>query len=227
MSVPRRAGERLYESAVEQLLGIMKSRRLRPGDALPTERQLQAEIGVSRNVLRQAFSVMEERGWIVSRRGAGRYVRVDLDQAGVAQLEVASIADVLEARVLLEQQVVVLACQRRTVDEAHRICELAEKLASWEDNLRFHSTVATATHNFMLERLIVQQAELLRELHQRDYYTDAPAELERMRDEHRAIAAAIMARDENAARSLIGRHLERTRGVVYSAAHRDPGGAAR
>lgn len=210
---------RLYETVVTQLLDIIATRRLRPGEALPTERDLEAELGISRSVIRQGFCVLEERGLIVTRRGSGRYVRQVPEQPGVpqavvAKLEVASIADILEARILLEEQVVVLACQRRTRQEAQRLTELAERLQSWEDNLAFHAAIAAATHNFMLERLVRQQAELLGELHQRDRY-DSPTETARMQGEHRAIAAAVTARDEALARDLVRNHLQRTRRVVF------------
>jgi GntR family transcriptional regulator, transcriptional repressor for pyruvate dehydrogenase complex len=210
---------RLYETVVTQLLDIIATRRLRPGSALPTERDLEAELGISRSVIRQGFSVLEDRGLIVTRRGAGRYVRQVPEQPGVpqavvAKLEVASIADILEARILLEEQVVVLACQRRTREEAQRLNELAERLHSWEDNLTFHTTIAAATHNFMLERLVRQQAELLGELHQRDRYS-SPTETTRMRSEHQAIAAAVTTRDEALARDLVRDHLQRTRRVVF------------
>jgi GntR family transcriptional regulator, transcriptional repressor for pyruvate dehydrogenase complex len=62
--------------------------------------------------------------------------------------------------------------------------------------------VAAATHNFVLERLVRQQAELSGELHQREHYLD-PDELERMRSEHQAIAEAIAARDSTTARDLV------------------------
>lgn len=208
---------RLYESVVDRVLAIVEAKDLRPGQALPPERDLAAELNVSRNVLRQAFGILEERGLITTRRGAGRYLRqADGEPVrGAASLEVASIADVLEARILLEEQVIALACQRRTLREARRLHELADQLSSWEDNLAFHAAIAAATHNFMLERMVRQQAELLGDLRQREHYTDGD-ELARMREEHRAMATAVAARDENTARSLACEHLERTRHVVYA-----------
>lgn len=207
---------RLYESVVDRVLEVVETRRIQPGQALPTERELAEELGVSRNVLRQAFGVLEERGIVVSRRGSGRYLR---EVAGTARgasswdLEVASIADILEARIILEGHVAALACQRRTMSEARHLIALAAKLSSWEDNLEFHTAIAAASHNFALERLCRQQAELQGELHPRDHYDDAD-ELDRMRAEHHEIAMAIAGRDETTARQLVQQHLERTRSVV-------------
>lgn len=204
-------------SIVDRLLEVAVAGDLQPGDPLPTERVLAEQLGVSRNLIRQGFSVLEERGIVVSRRGAGRYLRQLVGGVGwnrsMPRLEISSIADVLEARILLEEQVVVLACQRRTRDEADALLAAAGRLESWEDNVEFHVALASATHNFMLERLVHEQANLLGELHQRTHYDD-PKELRRMRAEHHEIAAAVAARDQDTARSLLHDHLERTRRVV-------------
>jgi DNA-binding FadR family transcriptional regulator len=175
---------------------------------------------VSRNVARQAFGVLEERGLIRTVQGSGRYLRETFDPGsrglGVrATVEIASIADVLEARSLLEEQVAALACERRTAEQSRTLAALADRLTSWEDNLAFHCAIAAATQNFVLERLVCQQAELAGELHQRRYYAD-PGELESMRAEHRTIAAAIAARDSDTARDLVRRHLQRTRHLVVT-----------
>lgn len=213
MLVPPR---RRYELVVDELLEIIRSRGLRPGQALPTERELAGTFGVSRNVLREAFGVLEHRGLIRSVRGSGRYLREVEEEPGARDsLEVASIADVLEARTLLEVHVADLACQRRTADEARRITDAAGRLASWDDNLAFHALIAAAAHNFVLERLVREQAELAGALHQRERYED-PDELATMRREHQEIAAAVAARDGGCARELVRRHLDRTRRVVLA-----------
>lgn len=221
---PIEPAPRLYESVVDRILEVVEARRIEPGQALPTERELADELGVSRNVLRQAFGVLEERGLIVSRRGSGRYLR-EVDRAArsgarSSALEVASIADILEARIIIESHVAALACQRRTMAEARRLIDLAGQLTSWEDNLTFHAAIAAATHNFALERLCRQQAELQGQLHPRDHYRDAD-ELERARNEHREIAMAVASRDEQLAQRLIREHLERTRSAVSADAQGD------
>lgn len=213
---------RLYRSVIDDIIERISVERLQPGDALPTERELATALGVSRNVLREAFRVLEERGLIVTRQGAGRFVRELLpgeEWARFSQrdlLERASIADVLEARIVLEQQVVLLACQRRTTEEARHLCEIAEKLDTWQDNLRFHRSIAKATHNFMLERMVEEQLMLLNELDQRGHYpagrADAVIAIQLV--EHKNIAIAILERDEDEAQQLIRDHLRRARKAV-------------
>lgn len=210
---------RRYEAVVDGILELVETRGLRSGQALPTERELADVFGVSRNVLRQAFGVLEERGMLRTIRGSGRYLRGSSGSDDPAEtvsrssMEVASIADVLEARRVLEVEVAALACERRTSEEAEHLQVLAGRLKSWADNLTFHTAIATATHNFALEHVVRQQADLAGELNQRQHYED-PAQLELMRGEHVEIAAAILRRDPAAARQLMRSHLEGTRRVL-------------
>lgn len=209
---------RRYETVVDSLLELIEDRGLGPGDAMPTERDLADVFGVSRSVLRQAFGILEDRGLINTRRGSGRYLRdavgVDTAPDARSRVEVASIADVLEARLLLETQIARLACERRTSDEARRLISLAGRLDGWEDNVSFHSALAACTHNFMIERTVRDQINLSRELHQRDHYKD-PDQLQRMRNEHLEIARAVAARDSELAEELVRTHLKGTNRLLH------------
>lgn len=218
-SQPLPQARRRYETVVDGILDLVETQKIEAGQPLPTERDLAILFGVSRNVLRQAFGVLEERGLLRTVRGSGRYLREGAGSGGDARtsLEIASIADVLEARTLLEVEVARLACDRRTGEQARHLTSLARHLNSWEDNLAFHCAVAAATQNFVLERLVREQAVLSGELHQRRHYSDLD-QLSGMRQEHQEIAAAITARDGQAATELTRTHLQRTRRVVFEAA---------
>lgn len=213
--------KRRYETVVERILDVVESQEILPGQALPTERELAETFGVSRNVVRQAFGVLEERGIIRTRQGSGRFLRMAGAGHGGASLgpskaalEVASIVDVLEARILIEVEVIALACERRSNEQATELLASANQLAGWEDNLEFHAAMAAATQNFALENLVRQQATLAGDLHQRERYKD-PEVLERMRAEHRALAVAIMARDAATARTLAFEHLNHARELLF------------
>jgi DNA-binding FadR family transcriptional regulator len=206
---------RLYEEVVAQVLELIAAGQLAPGSRLPSERELEQRIGVSRNVLREAFHVLEERGIILARPGGGRYVRsVATDTSNpaeqVGRLERATILDLLEARELLETQIVALACARITAAEGESLRAAAQKRESWEDNVEFHVALAATTHNFMLPRLVRQQMELLRDVHQRGYY-DAPERAAELLAEHQELAEAVIARDIARAQALTREHFAHTR----------------
>lgn len=212
---------RLIDQVLAGLLNQIQTNGLAPGDALPRERELAVRLGVSRSMIRQAFRVLEDRGIVESRQGSGRYLRAassqdpDLPHA----LETASIVDILEARIILERNGVALACERRTMAEATIITQRARTLTSFRDNVAFHVAIASATHNFMLERLVRQQIELSDQLHQRGRYEDADA-VNTMKAEHGAIAEAITNRDAAAASELMVAHLQQTSKAVLAAQRR-------
>lgn len=59
----------LYQEVVNALYQIIDTSNLKPGDQMPAERELMEQLGVSRNVLREAFHILEQRGIITSQQG--------------------------------------------------------------------------------------------------------------------------------------------------------------
>ena len=51
----------LYQEVVNALYQIIDTSNLKPGDQMPAERELMERLGVSRNVLREAFHILEQR----------------------------------------------------------------------------------------------------------------------------------------------------------------------
>ena len=211
-------GVRLYETVVSQILGLIAAGEITPGSQLPPERELATRLGVSRNVLREAFRVLEVRGIVHSRQGGGRAIRdqniaTAIPAEGVVlRLEGETISDILEARELLEIQAARLAAARAGEEEVQAI-ERACGGHSWSDNIAFHTAIAAATGNFMLERLVRLQLEMLDAAHQRDHYR-SPADARRLLAEHRTIAAAIAAGDADAAETAVRKHFQHTRAAV-------------
>lgn len=66
--------ERLYESLAEHISTFIDAQGLGPGDRLPSERQLAADLGVSRATLARALASLETRGVIEVRHGVGALV---------------------------------------------------------------------------------------------------------------------------------------------------------
>jgi len=66
---------RLYEEIIKQLQELIRRGDLKPGDRLPTERELALQLNVSRTAIREALRSMEVMGFIKSRVGGGTYIR--------------------------------------------------------------------------------------------------------------------------------------------------------
>jgi DNA-binding FadR family transcriptional regulator len=95
---------------------------LRPGDTLPSEQQLMAQFGVSRPTLREAFRILEAEDLISVKRGSRGGARVTQPSLSVAaryvglllQVQGTTIADVYQARMVLEPACARLLARRRT-----------------------------------------------------------------------------------------------------------------
>ena len=160
---------RLYESVIEQIMGLIKNNRLKPGDKLPPERELAERLSISRGSLREAFRVLESRGIIKSKPGGGRYIR-EIRKNGhnnteniILSLEKSSILELLEAREIFEAKIVKLAAQRATAEDIELIEQALNKMneekklkyhKKTESDTEFHLAIAGASHNFVFVNII-------------------------------------------------------------------------
>ena len=95
--------------------------QLNEGDALPPETALMEDFGVSRPTLREAFRILESEGLITVRRGAKGGARVQVPSTDVVarnaglvlQHRGATVADVLDARVIVEAPAARMVATRR------------------------------------------------------------------------------------------------------------------
>src|SRR5689334_4940526 len=116
---------RTFEEAVEQIAEKAKLGELRLGDRLPSERALAEQMRISRPTLREAVRVLQDSGLIQVRRGAGggMFVATELVPPELVarrrEMRIGEVAQVLEARRVLEPRVAALAA-RRAGDEDFR-----------------------------------------------------------------------------------------------------------
>jgi GntR family transcriptional regulator len=80
----------LYQQVTDQLKDAMASGDLGPGEALPSIRELAAELNVSVITIKRAYQDLENEGWIITRRGMGSFVaeiqKQDLREARLAEM---------------------------------------------------------------------------------------------------------------------------------------------
>ena len=117
------ATRRTFEEAVEQIAEKIKSGDLHAGDRLPSERELAAQMRISRPTLREAVKVLAEAGVLEVRRGqsGGIFVPSELVPRELLrtrqEIRVSEVAGVLEARRLLEPRVAQLAAVHASEDD--------------------------------------------------------------------------------------------------------------
>jgi DNA-binding FadR family transcriptional regulator len=129
---------------------------LSEGDALPPESALMEQFGISRPTLREAFRILESEGLITVRRGARGGARVQVPSGDVAaqyaglvlQYRSATLADVFEARAIVEAPAARMVAARR--DRATAVKRLEACLADQEAAPE-HSRTATDFHRVLVE----------------------------------------------------------------------------
>lgn len=196
------------------------------GARLPTERQLAAQLGVTRAAVRRALSFLEASGRVSREIGRGTFLRsAGASAAGSAREDSARAddigpADVMAAREFFEPEVlplVVAHATARDFDELDRClaggeaADTAETWDTWDD--AFHRAVVAAAHNRLLVRMYAPIAaarhgplwgnlKLSRDSRERRTL---------YRGDHREIVEALRARELDRARAAMRNHLARVR----------------
>ncbi|MDA3629832.1 FCD domain-containing protein [Saccharopolyspora oryzae] len=142
-----------------------------PGERIPTEQELVAELGVSRAVVREAVRALVQLGCLEARQGAGTFVVSAADPTPMLrQLRLAELRDVFEVQLAHDVQAARLAAVRREDADVERLRELLERrdrAASPEDfgaaDVEFHCAVVEAARNPLLTEMYRYLSERLRE----------------------------------------------------------------
>ncbi len=194
------------------------SRTLQPGDLLPAERELSAELGVSRSVVREALGKLDSLGLVERRQGSGTRVAPPSKipvLKGFRRMFLAGdldLNDLTEARLPLEVAMVRLAAARRSDEHLQRLEEQQAILESEQEDIEthlradeaFHAILAEATGNPMFGMLL-EPVQHLRHEPYRKHYDEY--QLRETRAEHQAIVSAIRDGNPDAAEAAIRDHL--------------------
>jgi len=210
---------KLHEQVAESLRTLVTEGKLKPGDALPPERDLAKQFGVSRVTVREALRVLQMWGLVEARHGGGNFVReISLEHvvgplAAIIQHNRGLRDELLDARSIFEPAICRLAAERCTDQDLARIEAILERqtqrvdrgeLAVEEDS-EFHLALAEATGNRIVVHVIQTINDLLLESRLRSLKT--PERPRRSLEGHRRILAALRARDGNAARQAMHAHI--------------------
>jgi GntR family transcriptional regulator, transcriptional repressor for pyruvate dehydrogenase complex len=163
---------RVCEHIVDQIRDAIFDGRLRPGDRLPSEKDLIEEFRVSRGTLREALRSLEGLGVLEVRKGVsgGPYVteigveRAKENLASYFQFKNLTIQNLVEVRLLLEPAIAAKVASKITDDDLEKLAELNKKCSRslrskipsdlHEDFLEFHRIVASVTENPILTFLL-------------------------------------------------------------------------
>jgi GntR family transcriptional repressor for pyruvate dehydrogenase complex len=217
--------EKISTSVTHQIELLILRGILRPGERLPSERELSERLGISRPSLREAVAELQDKGLLISKAGAGIYVADVLggafspalirlfaahdeavfdyiafrrDMEGLAAERAARLASDTDLRVIqtIFDKMLAAHTKRDPGDEALLDAD-------------FHLSIIEASHNVIMLHMMRSMYELLREgvFYNRQIMFRNRSIRDLLLDQHRAINEAIQARDPAGARAAVEAHL--------------------
>ena len=228
-SRPLRKSRSLAVELVSTLQARIKDGTYVAGMRMPTEAEIMVEHGVSRTVVREAISRLQQAQMVVTQHGIGSFVSDSPPDGPGFRIDpvdvetVVDIVNVLELRVSLETESAGLAATRRNLRqlaEMHAAIDEFAKCAvmgsdTIEADFRFHLAIAEATQNphffelmrhlgtTLIPRARVNSPQLAKE--------EKSAYLERVNREHNVIFDAIERQDSDSAKAAMRIHLTNSR----------------
>ena len=211
----KRASDDIYE----QLRALITSGALKPGDRLPSERAMMAELQRSRPTIREALKRLEQGGYVTSTQGASGAVVQELSLHAaeeplkdMIQLSQVSLSELNEYRQSNDSTIAAWAAKRRTDEDLADLHQcVAEAEASLNElDVRFHSLLARASANQVAIIVTEVLGNVEKETLRSKMLTLTPegriALGRRILDTHSIILEAIRQQDSRAARSAMQTH---------------------
>jgi GntR family transcriptional repressor for pyruvate dehydrogenase complex len=217
--------EKLSHGVVRQIEGLILRGILRPGERLPSERELSERLAVSRPSLREALADLQDRGLLASKAGAGVYVTEVLGNAFSPALVklFATHDDAVFDYLSFRRDMEGLAAERAAkhgldtdlelIDTIFQKMEAAHTKRNPADeahlDAHFHLAIIEASHNIIMLHMMRAMYELLREgvFYNRAIMFKQRTTRDTLLDQHRAINSALQARDPAGARRAVEDHL--------------------
>ena len=218
--------KRIYQSVIEQFIGLIKEGKLKVGDKLPPERTLAEMFNVSRASIREAFSAMEIIGLIEVRPGDGSFV-TNLNIAPfintIAPLFVKNDEmedELLEFRKMLELEAAKLAAGKGKPEEnkllegpIHSMETAIEKNdvnMGAEADILFHKILFGLSNNYIL----IKSAEYISHILESSVRFNRAKILKNSQnskvlyEQHKQIYEAIRNNDAQSAVDIMNKHLD-------------------
>ncbi len=217
---------RTAEAVVERFRALILDGVLRPGDRLPAERQLAVDLDVSRPILRDALSLLEQDGLIATRHGEGTFVADligDVFSPPIAILLRTSrrgMADYMEFRRLIEADMAAMAATRATATDRAMLKAIGDEMRKAQEDgdaereaqldVELHTLIVEAAHNLVFLHVLRACYSLLADdvFDNRKRLYEQPGERRTLLDQHLALIDAIIACDSDAARSAAQVHID-------------------
>ncbi|MGG0717961.1 FadR/GntR family transcriptional regulator [Robertmurraya massiliosenegalensis] len=219
--------KKAYLVLVDKITKYYLAGNLKPGERLPSERELASHFNVSRTTIREALRTLELNGLIEIRQGGGSYIKVTDFQSKkedfitAVKFENPLVFEMLELRRALEVESAFLAAKRATSADLEKLRTALNQLTLAQKNpelglkadLDFHIGIAKATHNSIFIELIDTlkgHMEDTIKVTQKHRFHD-PSRYADTLEEHKQIYLAVASGNANRAKELMEGHITKIR----------------
>ena len=216
---------KVYEEVAKQIEHLILE-KLQPGDKLPSERELAEMLQVSRSSIRDAIRSLELTGLVEPRQGAGTIVRELSAEslvnpfANALKRRQELVSELLDFRKMLEPPLAARAATHASPDEISEMEEILQRQeatlshgeASIAEDAEFHYSIALASGNSVVLKVIDTIMDLLRDTRERSLQVEGRPQ--KSLAGHRRILAAIKRHDAEAAKAAMRRHIEDVEEIV-------------
>lgn len=216
--------ENIYKKIVIQIKDLVFTKKLKPGDKLPSEIVMANLLKVSRTSVREAMRTLHVMGIVKIIHGQGTYIaEIDfkklLDQLGeLLFLKEDSVLHLFEIRIVLETNAAFWAASRGKPSHLEKLKDIMEKMEDLDSDKEipkedfeifdtgFHTTIATLSGNPVMVRTMHSLLDLLE--NSRGLTLGIEGRAKRSLLEHKKITEAILSRDPEKAKNEMFCHLK-------------------
>ncbi len=219
-------GGPVYSKVVAHVQRLINEGALKPGDKLPSERELAQQFQLGRSSVRDAIRTLEVMGVVRPRQGEGTVVRDLSTDAVTAPLSSmllrkrALVKELMEVRLMIEPPLAARAAARASERQIARMEEIVKRQRervrdaefTIQEDFDFHFTLWTMAGNSVVLNVLDILMDLLAESRTRGLQVKGRSE--KSIEGHRAILSAIRRHDPEAAEVAMRRHIRGVKDVV-------------
>ena len=215
--------ERAFDAILGQIIENIQSGELKAGDALPAERAMAENMGVSRPAVREVLRALELLGIVKSVPGGGNYITDRLDTWLIGPLSLmfrlnnGYLKQNQQLRAALERETAILAARNCTLLDAAelrmilaRLDAAAQESDRGELDKQLHQKIAQMADNPMLYSVLTAADQLTESIISgtRNYIMQKKQSAREVDEQHQRLVEAIIAGDTAAAQSCMSEHME-------------------
>jgi GntR family transcriptional repressor for pyruvate dehydrogenase complex len=212
----------------KQLVSLISSGRLKPGERLPSEREMATDMNVSRQSIREAINKARTMGFIDVRQGGGTVVvstvggHLKTPLSILLEEQAEKIFEFLDIRKLFEGWCAEKAAMAARAADLRAMMELLQRMetlepggAAWEKaDLNFHSAIAAASHNVIAIHIMEGLKASFNDYFKAKKFALGPERKDVLFNQHAGIFSAIKQKDPQKAKDRVTEHLEYVAEVI-------------